>query len=257
MPNCTFIIPIKIDSDIRNNNIKTTLKYLLRHTDGYIHLYEADECQKFDNTEFNNSRIKYEYHYSSTDEFHRTRIINEMLSKVETPIVSNYDADVLLPAVTYKIAENLITEEKADVVYPYGFEQFDQRKISPLEIQNASFTSSLDLADLNEKNIQIGFCRFGHVQFFNTDVYKKGFMENENYKHWCPEDEERGVRFIKLGYKVLWFRSLVYHQEHPPSTLKDPINKDEIHNLHDKLLKMNKDELINYYTKQGYLKQYE
>lgn len=256
MPNTTFIIPIKIDSDIRLNNIKTTLNYLLKHTDGFIHLYEADDKQKFNN-EINDPRIKYEYHFSPTTEFHRTKIINEMLSKVKTPIVSNYDADVLLPENAYKISESIIIENKADVVYPYGFEQFDQRKISPLEANNFSFKNSLNLSDLNEKNIQIGFCRFGHVQFFNTDVYKNGFMENENYRHWCPEDEERGIRFVKLGYRVVWFRSLIYHQEHPPSTLKDPINKDEIHDLHDKLLKMNKDELINYYTKQGYLKQYE
>ena len=82
-------------------------------------------------------------------------------------------------------------------------------------------------------------------------------MENENYRHWCPEDEERGFRFKNLGYNVGWFKNIVFHQEHPPSPLNEPINKDEIYKLHYNLLKMNKDELVNYYKKQEYLKKYD
>jgi hypothetical protein len=256
MPNLTFIIPIKIDSEIRFKNIQNTLKYLLKHTDANVHLYEADEEQKFNDKIVIDPRIKYEYHNSPSTEFHRTRIINEMISQCDTPVVANYDADVLLPVDSYKIAEKLILNNTADVVYPYGFEQFDQIKVSPMEQIHGNFSNSLDLQSIDPKHMSIGFCRFGHVQFFNTKVYKNGYMENENYLHWCPEDEERGNRFQKLGYKVLWFRSLVFHQEHPPSTLSEPKNKKEIYDLHEELMKMNKQDLINYYSKQEYLKKY-
>lgn len=257
MPNSTIVIPIKIDSDIRLKNINLTVKYLLKNTDSYIHLYEADEIQKFNFKEFDNSRIKYEYHHSDTNEFHRTKIINEMLSASTTPITVNYDADVLLPVSAYTSAEQLLLNGEADVVYPYGFEKYDQRKIFIHNDLNKDFLNNFNLELINPHCTQIGFCRFGHVQFFNTKVYKNGFMENENYKHWCPEDEERGIRFVKLGYKVIWLNSLIYHQEHPPSTLTKPVNINEIVQLHNSLVRMSKEELINYYQKQEYLKKYE
>lgn len=254
MPNSTFIIPVKIDSDIRLKNVHLTLKYLLHHTDSIIKIIEADETQKLFLNK--NDRVSYNFQQSPATSFHRTRLINEMLTTVETPITVNYDADVLLEPNAYKNAEALILNKDIDVVYPYGFEQYDQRMLSPLVHLNTNFYDNMDLFSIQEKYIQIGYCRFGHVQFFKTSVYRSGFMENENYQHWCPEDEERGIRFVKLGYKVIWFKNLIYHQEHPPSSLAPPSNRHAIYELHDQLLKMNKEEITKYYLNQDYIKKY-
>lgn len=254
MPNTTFIIPVKIDSEKRLENVQITLSYLLKHTDGNIIITEADDVQKlFLNP---NSRIKYYFEQSKPTEFHRTRLINQMLNEVDTEITSNYDADILLPPDAYKIAEHLISTENCDLVYPYGFEQFDQVRVHKQNYNIDIFKKSLDLKDLPKEILLPGFCRYGHVQFFKTKSYISGYMENENYKHWCPEDEERGIRFQKLGYKVVWFRSPVFHQEHPASTLSPPLNKDEIDSLHAKLITFDKDEVIAYYNQQDYLKKY-
>ena len=256
MPNSTFIIPLKIDSDIRLQNITTSLKYILKHTDSNIIITEADESQKLFLDELSDSRVTYLFKKSLPTEFHRTLIINEMLSNVKTDITINYDADIILPIEAFKTAEHLILNDQCDLVYPYGFEQFDQRKIFVGSESYKIFKDTLNLSDLKPEHIMVGFCRFGHVQFFKTKSYIDGFMENENYKHWCPEDEERGIRFQKLGYKVVWFRSSVFHQEHPPSTLLPLINRNEIYELHKILINFNKEDLVAYYSNQEYIKKY-
>lgn len=256
MPNTTFLIPIKVDSNQRFENIKTTLRYLLKYTDSTIIVTECDKQQKLFLTELKNNRIQYNFVESKNNEFHRTKLINQMLSLVETNFVSNYDADILLPPTAYKKCEQLLSNDNADVVYPYGFECFDQRKIFTDTEGLQLFKTTLNLDDLKTNFKSVHFCRYGHVQYFKTTVYKKGYMENENYKHWCPEDEERGIRFKKLGYNVVWFRSLVYHQEHPPSSLKEPDNKKEIYDLHNNLINMTKEQLISYYNNQEYIKKY-
>jgi len=257
MPNTTFIIPVKLDSSQRFQNIEITLRYLLKHTDSNIIITECDNEQKLFLPELKNSRINYNFVKSNNNEFHRTKLINNMLSVVKTNFVSNYDVDVLLPASAYKKCEDLLLTNNADVVYPYGFECFDQRKIFDDTEGIELFKSTLNLDDLKMDSRSIHFCRYGHIQYFKTDVYKKGYMENENYKHWCPEDEERGIRFKKLGYNVVWFRSLIYHQEHPPSVIKEPNNKKEIYDLHNTLINMTKEQLIEYYNKQEYITKYE
>lgn len=254
MANSTAIIPVKIDSQQREKNINCSINYLLKHTDFKIIITEADEEQKL-NLSFN-PRIEYIFEKSPTTEFHRTRILNQMLSITETPVVVNYDADVLLPPEAYKISEDLILNKDFDLVYPYGFEQFDQIRVIPNLTLLEKFYKSLDINDIPQDCVFPGFCRFGHVQFFKTNSYKKGFMENENYKHWCAEDEERGIRFQKLGFKVVWFRSPILHQEHPPSFLKEPDNKQEIDSLHKLLISSSKEELLEYYSKQEYIKKY-
>jgi hypothetical protein len=255
MVNGTIIIPVKIDSPIRQTNVCRTLNYILRNTSYDIIIKECDDTPKLNFLK--NDRIFYSFEKSNTNEFHRTRLINEMLSMVKTPVVVNYDADVLLPAEAYTQAEDLILKENYDLVYPYGFEQFDQIRVLPDEKKLKTFSTTLSLQDIPHECLLSGFCRYGHVQFFKTSSYREGYMENENYKHWCPEDEERGIRFQRLGYKVCWFRSPIFHQEHPASTLREPINKDEIYDLHNRLINFSKEELVTYYTGQEYLTKYK
>jgi len=254
MVNTTAIIPIKIDTPKRKENIDITLRYILQNTNFDIILTECDSIQKFNPDYINSNRIKYRFEKSNS--FHRTRLLNEMLNDVKTPVTINYDADVFLKPESYVFAEQLILKEKCDLIYPYGYEQFDQRMIQ-IDTDLSLFKKSLNISDIPLSGLKIGFCRFGHIQFFNTTSYRQGFMENENYRHWCPEDEERGIRFQKLGYKVGWFRNLIFHQEHPPSYLPPPENKKEIYELHEKLLSFDKQNLIEYYSNQNYLKKYD
>jgi hypothetical protein len=255
--NTTAIIPVKIDSEQRKKNINNTLRYLLKNTNFNIIVTECDLTPKLDISPFDSKRLIYKFETIVDNNFHRTRLINQMLDMVTTPVTANYDADVFLDPTTYTTAEKLIITKQADVIYPYGYNAITQRRIYPDTKGLDIFEESLNLNDLKLDSRSPWLCRYGHVQFFNTDCYRKGFMENENYVHWCPEDHERGVRFQKLGYKVNWINTLVYHQEHPPAQQSFPTNIVELETLHSYLTECSPDELKKYYESQGYLKKYK
>ena len=168
-----------------------------------------------------------------------------MLNEVETEITINYDCDVLLNPETYIKAENKILNENFDLVYPYGFEQNDQRLIP----NTTEHRYNLNIS--NPSLYKTALCRYGHVQFFKTKSYRQGFMENEHYRHWCPEDVERCIRFQKLGYNVCWMPgTLIFHLEHPPSFKEPFVNKYEIMKLHNFLISLSKEKLYEYYKNQ-------
>jgi hypothetical protein len=83
-------------------------------------------------------------------------------------------------------------------------------------------------------------------------------MENENFRAYAPEDKERYYRFTTLGYRVGRINNVVYHLEHvrgENSWFSNPHMQNN--NLEwEKINKMDKKNLMDYYSKQDYLKKY-
>jgi hypothetical protein len=83
-------------------------------------------------------------------------------------------------------------------------------------------------------------------------------MENENFVAYAPEDKERFYRFVMLGYNVGRVQDVVYHLEHARSENSWTHNPHMENNHYEwlKLSTMTKEELVEYYSKQDYLKKY-
>ena len=99
---------------------------------------------------------------------------------------------------------------------------------------------------------------FGWAQFFKRRVYIEGGMENENFKAYAPEDKERFFRFNKLGYKVGRINDYVYHLEHARgenSWFSNPHMQSNMSEW-EKIQSMSKNNLLQYYSEQEYLKKY-
>ena len=98
LSNCTFIIPIRLDSGDRTRNITTVLCYLLKTFNTKVILKEVDsrpfaeECvikqikEFLDKDEINN--LIYLFEESDSSEFHRMKILNEN-GKVYTELMHN------------------------------------------------------------------------------------------------------------------------------------------------------------------------
>ena len=282
------MIPLKIDSPVRAKNITLTLDYLLKNYDCPIIITEADEFQKAKVHLPNDKRITYRFHELKYDEpFHRTRYLNEMTCLSKTECVANWDADVMLDKETLVEAVRLLMMNNFDVVYPYDAEGLHVVDVTIprglpawLYVKNgwtespSNFlkggvwtTESYDpfLVLQEDKNKKIPallrkmFAIAGHCQIIKKESYLKGFLENENFISWGPEDLERLSRFKKLGLSVTHMKNCrVYHLNHPKSKdsgLKCPTyTSNKL--LWERLKKMNKDELIEYYEGQSYLKKY-
>lgn len=260
----TFIIPIRIESQDRLRNVITTTAFLLENFDTNIIIKEVDSESIFIRDvipalkDFYDIDTHISHIFEKSDEplFHRQRVLNEMLVETKTEIVVNYDCDVLLPLDSYHEAYQSILHHTHDVIYPYGQGMYQQQVEATDEIVS-HFLQTGDF-DYLEKHSKLHTSDFGWVQFFNKKVYIEGGMENENFKAYAPEDKERFCRFTTLDYNVGRINNYVYHLEHSRgqnSWFNNPYMKSNMEEW-EKIQKMNKEQLLEYYSNQGYLKKY-
>ena len=267
----TFIIPVKIESDDRLRNAITVCCFLLSKFDTNILIKEVNSEPVFENEalpqikEFigDISNISYYFEKESDNTFfHKTRYFNELLSKCDTDVVSAYDIDVLLPVSSYLESEKMCKGEY-DLVYPFGFGTQEnqvkwQKKVFASDELVSDFLNQNFDFSIFESSCQKDRAQWGHAQFFKRESYIKGGMENENFKAWGPEDEEKHYRFPKLGYNIGRIFDWVYHLEHSRG---DDSERTNIY-FHDNLKLMEDirglsvEELRNYYNTQEYLKKY-
>jgi len=270
LKDCTFIIPIRIESDDRLRNIITVLCYIISNFDTNIILKEVDTNSIFEEyglpqiQEYCSdvSCLKYIFEKTDNSVFLREKILNEMLVLTDTKVVVNYDCDVLFPLEVYEEAYNRIVDGESDVIYPYGEGPYQYRVRASDELVSEFLNNDCDLKILQDSS-WIDNAGYGWVQFLNRNVYFKGGMENENFMGSAPDDYERHHRFTTLGYRVNRIDSFICHLEHsrgmnsyPQSMTQHPYWNHNW-NLWKYLESCNREELIEYYSKQEYLKKYD
>jgi hypothetical protein len=284
LSNVTFIIPLRIDTDDRLRNIICTTSFLLNRFKCKVIIKESDEISKFNEWAFPKissisdvANLKYIFEENHDDHFHRTRLLNEMIMMTETDIVVNYDTDIVLPVSSYVKAKEMIDLGEFDIVYPYKFGEYGERKVFPQtkvededDLNNffkipfvKKFISKFEPEILDEyygyaQNVNgIGWAEYGMVQFFKTEVYKKGYLENENFIAYAPEDVERHHRWKLLGYNIGRVDSHAYHLEHKRtenSWFNNPFMQKN-NELWEYLKGLSKKEVIEYYENQEYVEE--
>lgn len=264
LKNATFIIPIRIESSDRLRNVITSTAFLLENFDTNIIIKEVDSESVFIRDVIPvlkdfydvDTHIFHIFEKSNESLFHRQKVLNEMIAEAKTEIVVNYDCDVLLPLDSYHEAYQSILHHTHDVIYPYGQGMYQQQVKATDEIVSEFLqTGNYDILN---KHSNLHTSDFGWVQFFNRQVYIDGGMENENFKAYAPEDKERFYRFTTLGYNVGRINDYVYHLEHARgenSWFNNPHMNSNVQEW-EKIQSMNRQQLIEYYSQQEYLKKY-
>ena len=130
LSNTTFIVPLRIESFDRLRNVVVSSIYLLDNTDCTLIIKEADSESAFEASalpqirecvgEEKCKRLIHVFEKSDDQFFHRTRLLNDMVMMTKTPVVVNYDCDILLPLESYQKCEEMILDGECDMVYPYG-----------------------------------------------------------------------------------------------------------------------------------------
>jgi hypothetical protein len=254
----TFIIPICVESNDRYNNAKSVLGFLNHHFRTNIIIHElTKDTSKLDFIDsLKNLKIKHIVEVSSMEHYHRTRQLNEMLTLVETPVVVNYDIDVILPVESYVNAQEQIIWRKADFVYPYGDGHY-QREI-PLTYNRDNFNLQFDISSIEPSILKTLRSKYGHCVFANTKKYRECGGENEGFIGYGPEDQEREFRFITLKYIVSRIDDIVYHFEHSRTSFSSGENQyyQFNHELCSKIMSMDTNKLLDYYSTIEYRKKY-
>ena len=270
----TFIIPLRIETEDRMRNIVTILIYLARNFSTKIIVKEVDKESIYEREVLPLLKQALEpemlaciHHiFEQSDEFtfHRTKILNDMLWMVDTPVVANYDSDILLPIESYINATNMIAKgwvhpdveggEPVKVVYPYGFGNYQlQCHVGDEQVTdfiNSGFNFEAFNGRLRNWDAKYGFC-----QFFDTEEYKKLGGENENFIAYGYEDDERYYRFNLLS-SVARITEQVFHLEHgrtKNSWFNNPHCEDN-KKLWENLKVKGKKTLRKYYEEVDYIK---
>ncbi len=271
---CTFIIPLRIETADRMRNILTTLIYLTRNFNSKVIVKEVDKESVYEREvlpllkqALESEMLSCIHHiFEKSDDFtfHRTKILNDMLWMVDTPVVCNYDSDIILPLESYINATNMISKgwvhpdveggEPVKVVYPYGFGTYqlqchvDDEHVT--DFINSGFNFEAFNGRLREWDAKYGFC-----QFFDTEEYKKLGGENENFIAYGYEDDERYYRFNLLS-SVARITEQVFHLEHgrtKNSWFNNPHCEDN-KSLWEILKVKGKKSLTKYYEEVDYIK---
>jgi len=192
-----------------------------------------------------------------------------------TDIVVNYDTDILLPISSYTKAVDMLKGDY-DVVYPYRFGKQGERKVklnytirTQDDMENfhnfpemRKFISSYDPDSFDNyfyfpHQQGEGWAEYGMVQFFNRKVYIDGFLENEGFIAYAPEDVERHYRWKTLGYNIGRVDNYAYHLEHERtqnSWFNNP-HMQRNNELWEQIKVLNKEQLVEYYKQQDYVKE--
>ena len=288
LKNTTFIIPLRVDTGDRLRNVVLSTAFLLNKFDINVIIKEVDSERRFEAyclpiikriADTTNLRHIFEVETRTDDSFHRTKILNDMVMESTTDVVVNYDTDIILPLTSYTSAVAML-EKDYDVVYPYRFGKQGERKVKlNFSVRTQDDMNNFEnypeskkfIASSNSDSFDIpfdnyfyyphqqgeGWAEYGMVQFFNRKVYMDGFLENEGFIAYAPEDVERHHRWKTLGYRIGRVDNYAYHLEHERtqnSWFHNP-HMQRNNELWEKLKVLDKEQLTEYYKQQDYVKE--
>lgn len=285
LKNVDFIVPLRIDTGDRLRNVILSTSYLLHHFDCTVTIKEVDSERRFETyalpiikrlVDTSNLNFIFEEETRTDDAFHRTKVLNDMIMESKCDIVVNYDTDLILPLDTYTKAVEMLRGEY-DVVYPYRYGNHGERKVNlgfTIETQDnmdnfekdefvSRFIKEYDSTCFDDRffyypsNQGEGWAEYGMVQFFNRQVYIDGYLENEGFIAYAPEDIERHHRWQTLGYNIGRVDNHAYHLEHQ-RTQNSWFHNPHMQNnnaLWEYLKTLSKEQLIEYYENQDYIKE--
>jgi hypothetical protein len=246
---CTFIIPVRFDSNDRIENVKLCTKYINHYYDTNIIIYESDKKSVFKEN-INLENISYIFNETENELFYKTKCINDAVKSINTEYFCIYDADILLPI--NQINETIkLLNEGYETVYPY-----DGRFLNVPRFYYTNLINNLNTDVINQSACKLGLGMpeltpdrqsFGGCVFFNTESFKKYGMANEKMVSYGPEDCEIAFRF-KLLSKFSRINGPLFHIDHVRFLNSNEDHKMVENNHHEfrKILRMNKEELTEY-----------
>ena len=210
----TFLMPLKVDSVIRIENLLAVIRYLQRYFQTHIVVLEVGSYDNGILRKLLNRDVKYTFIEDRDPIFHRTKYRNLIAKGVETPLLAIWDVDVLVDKNQIIDTVEKLRSGEADIVYPYDGRFYDTSDI----IRSLYMKKpQMKILHQNRKRMELiyGESHKGGAFFAHTDIYRLSGMENENFYGWGEEDFERYNRWMILGLNIYRVPGCMYHLSHP------------------------------------------
>lgn len=210
----TFTLPIRIDTQERKRNLVTTIKYLNKHFDTVIRVYEESEVAEVGPLIVEHGlKCIYKFIPTSSPFMCRTKLLNLMARDSTTPYIANYDVDVLLKPSQIMTAMSALRQNDIKMIYPYNGQFID---LFGHTLNNVIENLTIEQLQPIHGNL-LHPNSLGGAVFWNKNTFFDIGLENENFVSWGYEDNERFVRASKLGVKIARAEGCLFHMHHPPS----------------------------------------
>ncbi|WP_418543246.1 sulfotransferase family 2 domain-containing protein [Parabacteroides goldsteinii] len=205
----TFIIPVRIDSSERRENLNVVLDLLSKRKRSKIIVLEADNASKYRVSE-NYSNVTYRFVKDDNPIFYRTKYLNELLREADTSVVGIWDADVIVSDDQINRSIDDIRAGRAVMSFPY-----DGRFIFCSLEDSFIFRHkrSIDFFKENE-HLNCVFHSVGGAFLVHKDIYMRTGGENEYFYGWGMEDMERVKRMEIFGLPVSRVDGSLFHLFH-------------------------------------------
>lgn len=211
----TFIIPIRIDSIIRLENLMTVLKCLKKLNSKVIVI----EANKYNNNIVQHIlprslNIKYLFIEDDDVVFYRTHFINEAMKLVSTSFVAVWDADVVVDNQQIEESMQALRGGYYEISFPYNGDFLNTDYVL-----RQKFMEHVNI-DLLVKyrcymNQLYGKDFIGGGFIMDKEKYLLAGGENENFYGWGPEDADRVLRWENIEYKTHRSKGCMFHLCHP------------------------------------------
>lgn len=233
----TFTIPVQYDHSDRKANLELSLCMLQKHFDSNFII--GEKGNKF---EYTGQWAKYVQF--DLQDFHRTKMLNDMAMMAETPYIVNFDCDIFIPPMQIYLATELL-RNGGEMVYPYDgrFARMERVWFAKVEKVFDIGVVSDSPIDRRNKKESVGGC-----VMWNKESFIEYGMENEYMVSYAPEDCERYDRAQMLGCKIERVTGTLYHMDHfkgPDSHSRNPFFRTSKEILM-KIRKMSRDQLREY-----------
>lgn len=212
--NLTILIPVRIESMARLENLLAIIDFLL---DNFLVKIIVAESSTYDNGILGKLLPRPVRHNIIIDRdpiFYRTKIINETAQIINTDFMAVWDADVLFFPQQIEEGIESLEKDECDVVYPYNGKFLDTSMIIRKLYLSSRDWTLLDKYQ-NMMTILYGKGMKGGAFMIKTDIYKRCGMENLRFYGWGPEDWERYERWMNLGLRVKTVDGDLFHLSHP------------------------------------------
>lgn len=204
----TFTIPVSYDSRDRKENLDMCLKYL-QDFDTNIIVGEHGPHPRFEYVR----DLGCQYMRFDMQEFHRTKMLNDMALAAKTSIVANWDADIIVPPMQVIEAVHRIKSGRAQMVYPYDgqFARVSRHSwyAKAMKMVDAGIFAMQKFPGMGEAPKSVG----GAI-LWDMEAFADCGMENEHMISYAPEDAERYHRAQQLDVKVDRVDGPLFHMDH-------------------------------------------
>lgn len=210
----TFLVPIRLDSVTRIENILMSISFLTKYFHTNIIVLEASSYCNGILKRMLPNMVKYIFIEDHDPIFYRTHYLNMMTNMCSSHIVAIWDADVILPINQIIDAVNMLRNHECEVALPYDGRFYDTSKvIREMFIRNLNV--NFLLRNTEKMYFLYGEYVSGGAIFVNRSKYLESGLENEKFYGWGPEDQERIERWIKNNYRIKRVNGGLFHLTHP------------------------------------------